>query len=209
MLEKLGAVTGVGNIHIYAAMKGMSVEDFQKTRNAAITYAVGGKEKEASLAERTPDPRSGPVNVLAGFAARCRFLGRSDDDREGAVGGQFYAVGPQARVLGGSDHALDVGLPPVPSAACLRLTRRRSALVGPWLENRQGARRLEVRLAQYLRLDMEWSHAPPQQRGAHGCQPNEPQKTRCRFSRILAVSPLQAASCAKRGGQASASGETI
>lgn len=44
MLEKLGAVTGVGNIHIYAAMKGMSVEEFQKTRNAAITYGVAGKE---------------------------------------------------------------------------------------------------------------------------------------------------------------------
>jgi gallate dioxygenase len=43
MLEKLGAVTGVGNIAIYAAMKGMSVEDFQKTRNAAITYGVAGK----------------------------------------------------------------------------------------------------------------------------------------------------------------------
>lgn len=43
-LEKLGAVTGVGNIHIYAAMKGMSVEEFQKTRNAAITYGVAGKE---------------------------------------------------------------------------------------------------------------------------------------------------------------------
>lgn len=43
-LEKLGAVTGVGNIHIYAAMKGLSVEEFQKTRNAAITYGVAGKE---------------------------------------------------------------------------------------------------------------------------------------------------------------------
>ncbi len=43
MLEKLGAVTGVGNIHIYAAMKGLSIEDFQKTRNAAITYGVAGK----------------------------------------------------------------------------------------------------------------------------------------------------------------------
>ena len=43
MLEKLGAVTGVGNIAIYAAMKGMSVEDFQRTRNAAITYGVAGK----------------------------------------------------------------------------------------------------------------------------------------------------------------------
>ncbi|AKH44064.1 gallate dioxygenase [Altererythrobacter atlanticus] len=46
MLEKLGAVTGVGNIHIYAAMKGMSVEEFQKTRNAAITYGVAGKEED-------------------------------------------------------------------------------------------------------------------------------------------------------------------
>ena len=43
MLEKLGAVTGVGNIHIYAAMKGLSIEDFQKTRNAVITYGVAGK----------------------------------------------------------------------------------------------------------------------------------------------------------------------
>lgn len=43
-LEKLGAVTGVGNIHIYAAMKGLSVDDFQKTRNAAITYSVAGAE---------------------------------------------------------------------------------------------------------------------------------------------------------------------
>jgi gallate dioxygenase len=48
MLEKLDAVTGVGNIDIYAAMKGMSVEDFQKTRNAAITYGVAGKEETAT-----------------------------------------------------------------------------------------------------------------------------------------------------------------
>jgi gallate dioxygenase len=45
MLEKLGAVTGIGNIDIYAAFKGMTVPDFQKTRNAAITYGVAGKEK--------------------------------------------------------------------------------------------------------------------------------------------------------------------
>jgi gallate dioxygenase len=45
MLEKLGAVTGVGNIDIYAAMKGMSVPEFQKTRNAQINYGVAGKEK--------------------------------------------------------------------------------------------------------------------------------------------------------------------
>src|SRR5690606_21954959 len=57
MLEKLGAVTGVGNIHIYAAMKGMSVEDFQKTRNAAITYGVGGKEKAAEASGQAPAVR--------------------------------------------------------------------------------------------------------------------------------------------------------
>jgi gallate dioxygenase len=44
MLEKLGAVIGVGNIDIYAAMKGLSVPEFQKTRNAAINYGVAGKD---------------------------------------------------------------------------------------------------------------------------------------------------------------------
>ncbi|MFO1310720.1 MAG: gallate dioxygenase [Burkholderiales bacterium] len=44
MLEKLGAVTGVSNLHIYAAMRGESLEDFQKTRNAQIAYSVAGKE---------------------------------------------------------------------------------------------------------------------------------------------------------------------
>ena len=44
MLEKLGAVTGIGNIDIYAAMKGLSVPEFQKTRNAQINYGVAGKE---------------------------------------------------------------------------------------------------------------------------------------------------------------------
>ena len=39
-LEKLAPVVGLGNIDVYAAMKGMSVEDFQKTRNAAINYSV-------------------------------------------------------------------------------------------------------------------------------------------------------------------------
>jgi hypothetical protein len=31
----------VPNIAVYAAMRGQSVEDFQKTRGAAITYGVG------------------------------------------------------------------------------------------------------------------------------------------------------------------------
>jgi len=44
MLEKLGAVVGVSNLHIYAAMRGESLEDFQKTRNAPnALYSVAGK----------------------------------------------------------------------------------------------------------------------------------------------------------------------
>jgi gallate dioxygenase len=42
VLEKLGAVVGVSNPHIYAAMRGQSFEDFQKTRNVAVQYSVAG-----------------------------------------------------------------------------------------------------------------------------------------------------------------------
>jgi len=43
VLEKLGAVVGVSNLHIYAAMRGESLEDFQKTRNApGALYSVAG-----------------------------------------------------------------------------------------------------------------------------------------------------------------------
>ncbi|VVQ06096.1 Gallate dioxygenase [Pseudomonas fluorescens] len=44
LLEKLGAVTGVSNLHIYAAMKGLSLEAFQQTRNQQVTYSVAGKQ---------------------------------------------------------------------------------------------------------------------------------------------------------------------
>ncbi|WP_413628512.1 gallate dioxygenase [Herbaspirillum frisingense] len=43
LLEKMGAVVGVSNLHIYAAMRGQSLEDFQKTRNApGALYSVAG-----------------------------------------------------------------------------------------------------------------------------------------------------------------------
>jgi len=42
LLEKFGAVVGVSNLHIYAAMRGQSLEDFQKTRNAQVLYSVAG-----------------------------------------------------------------------------------------------------------------------------------------------------------------------
>lgn len=43
LLEKLGAVVGVSNLHIYAAMRGQSLEEFQQTRNApGALYSVAG-----------------------------------------------------------------------------------------------------------------------------------------------------------------------
>ena len=46
VLEKLGAVVGVSNLHIYAAMRGESLEDFLQTRNAPdALYSVAAKPK--------------------------------------------------------------------------------------------------------------------------------------------------------------------
>jgi gallate dioxygenase len=48
MLEKLGAVVGISNLHIYAAMRGQSLEDFQKTRNApGALYSVAGTDPKS------------------------------------------------------------------------------------------------------------------------------------------------------------------
>jgi gallate dioxygenase len=44
VLEKLAAVIGVSNLHVYAAMRGETLEEFQKTRNAQVLYSVGGRE---------------------------------------------------------------------------------------------------------------------------------------------------------------------
>ena len=42
VLEKLGAVIGTSNLHIYAAMRGETLEDFLKTRNTRVLYSVAG-----------------------------------------------------------------------------------------------------------------------------------------------------------------------
>ena len=53
MLEKLGAVVGVSNLHIYAAMRGQSLEDFQKTRNApGALYSVAGADAKEMAWDR-------------------------------------------------------------------------------------------------------------------------------------------------------------
>ena len=45
MLEKLAAVTGFSNLHVYAAMRGQTLEDFMKTRNApGALYSVSASK---------------------------------------------------------------------------------------------------------------------------------------------------------------------
>ncbi|HXR16892.1 MAG TPA: gallate dioxygenase [Terriglobales bacterium] len=55
MLEKLGAVVGVSNLHIYAAMRGEPLEEFLKTRNQpGALYSVAGKDAKKLDWEKTP-----------------------------------------------------------------------------------------------------------------------------------------------------------
>jgi gallate dioxygenase len=55
ILEKLAAAVGTTNQHIYAAMRGESLEDFQKTRKNAVLYSVAGTHKaKADSAKRRP-----------------------------------------------------------------------------------------------------------------------------------------------------------
>jgi gallate dioxygenase len=55
MLEKLGAVVGVSNLHIYAAMRGQTLEEFQKTRNApGALYSVAGNEAKGLAWDKAP-----------------------------------------------------------------------------------------------------------------------------------------------------------
>ncbi len=49
VLEKFAAVVGVSNLHVYAAMRGQTLDDFQKTRNQQVVYGVGGKETQAKV----------------------------------------------------------------------------------------------------------------------------------------------------------------
>jgi gallate dioxygenase len=58
MLEKLGAVVGTTNLHIYAGMRGQSLEDFQKTRNAQVLYSVAGRDEGKKDWDRPASPAS-------------------------------------------------------------------------------------------------------------------------------------------------------
>lgn len=53
ILEKLGAAVGVPNQEIYAAMRGETLEEFQKTRKTQVLYSVAGTHKRKGDDERT------------------------------------------------------------------------------------------------------------------------------------------------------------
>ena len=54
LLEKFGAVVGTTNLHIYAHMRGQTLDDFQKTRNAQVLYSVAGKEDDKKTWDKKP-----------------------------------------------------------------------------------------------------------------------------------------------------------
>ena len=56
ILEKLGAAVGSTNQHIYAHMRGESLEEFQKTRKNAVLYSVAGTHKAKAKAKADKDP---------------------------------------------------------------------------------------------------------------------------------------------------------
>ncbi len=64
MLEKLGAVVGTSNLHIYAAMRGETLEAFQKTRNApGALYSVAGKDATSLAWDAPCAEATTPVNA--------------------------------------------------------------------------------------------------------------------------------------------------
>jgi gallate dioxygenase len=53
VLEKFAASLGISNLHVYAAMRGQSLEEFQKTRNApSALYSVGSSP---TFADQSPN----------------------------------------------------------------------------------------------------------------------------------------------------------
>ncbi len=98
MLEKLAAVTGVSNLHVYAAMRGETLEDFLKTRNTQVIYSVA-RQEGLSLASGEAAGRAGRSNATrAGNEAPGRlreFLAcsRSEPLLAGVVRGEGEVLG--------------------------------------------------------------------------------------------------------------------
>ncbi len=76
LLEKLGAVVGTTNLHIYAAMRGQSLEDFQKTRNAQVLYSVAGQDAGKKDWDKSSEHAS-LTRTLTGAGARTVAFARA------------------------------------------------------------------------------------------------------------------------------------
>ncbi|OHV32306.1 MULTISPECIES: gallate dioxygenase [Pseudofrankia] len=61
VLEKLGAVVGTSNLHIYAAMRGESLDDFLATRNTKVLYSVSGSQATKSDPWKTSPEGDAPA----------------------------------------------------------------------------------------------------------------------------------------------------
>lgn len=61
MLEKLGAVIGTSNLHIYAAMRGQALDEFLKTRNTRVLYSVGNQESARGIDSSKPSAQQEAV----------------------------------------------------------------------------------------------------------------------------------------------------
>lgn len=74
VLEKLGAAVGVSNLHIYAAMRGQTLEEFQKTGNVSVQYSFAGGENAAKLSEFADRQMRSPEAGKAQFTACSRRI---------------------------------------------------------------------------------------------------------------------------------------
>lgn len=52
-LEKMAAVIGQSNPHVYAQMRGETMDEFQKSRNVSMQYSVAGGEEAQKLADKS------------------------------------------------------------------------------------------------------------------------------------------------------------
>jgi gallate dioxygenase len=63
LLEKLAAVVGVSNLHVYAAMRGQTLAEFQQTRNApGALYSVAGTDRVTDAWASTSSAPTSPAS---------------------------------------------------------------------------------------------------------------------------------------------------
>ena len=81
ILEKLGAAVGTSNQHVYAAMRGESLEEFQKTRKNAVLYSVAGTHKAARPSRRNVVRKPSDRGARTSADHRRRFNHRLEHGR--------------------------------------------------------------------------------------------------------------------------------